>query len=74
MEQQKSSNIKSLKRCPVCNRREVFASEYTIEGCIRYRYECKLCGQYFVFKCASQLTADTMFNRIMEVGKAEPEE
>ena len=58
----RSSNIKPLEPCPMCDRNEVFAS-YEERG--RYRYVCNHCGQYFEFNAPSQFAADLIFNQII---------
>ena len=58
----KSSNIKPLKSCPMCDKNEVFA---TYEENARYRYKCNNCGQYFEFNAPSQFAADIIFNEVI---------
>ena len=66
----KSSNIKPLKPCPMCNSDEVFA---TYEENRRYMYACQNCGQYFEFNAPSQFAADIIFNEVIR-GRITPTE
>ncbi len=66
----KSSNIKSLKPCPMCNSDKVFA---TYEENRRYKYACQNCGQYFEFNASSQFAADIIFNDVIR-GRITPTE
>ncbi len=58
----KSSNVKELKNCPMCDKPAVFAS---YEENRRYKYECDNCGQYFEFNAPSQFAADIIFNEVI---------
>lgn len=66
----KSSNVKQLKNCPLCDKPAVFAS---YEENRRYKYECGHCGQYFEFNAPSQYAADLIFNNIIRSRKKESE-
>ena len=57
----KSSNIKPLKSCPMCDKNTVVA---TYEEQASYRYYCPNCEQYFEFNAPSQFAADIIFNEV----------
>ena len=58
----KSSNIKPLKSCPMCDKDTIIA---TYDGNARYKYKCNNCGQYFEFNAPSQFAADIIFNEVI---------
>lgn len=66
----KSSNIKPLNPCPMCEKSNVIAS---YEKNRRYRYFCPYCKQYFEFNAPSQFAADVIYNNVIS-GKIEVQE